>query len=90
MLIYSDETPEHPPTSIEPLDRVVQAKTVELAFLRGNHYNSVVPLDDNSVEPGSAVHPAFSSSNMSECIYCGARVDDVDLHVALDHADLFG
>ena len=83
--IFSDATPEFPPTVIG--DGFASTDSpIELAFLRGNHYNAVVSLDDST----TAVADGNNTGAQIECIYCGKRVDDADLHVAIEHADLFG
>jgi|JI10StandDraft_1071094.scaffolds.fasta_scaffold879444_2 hypothetical protein len=83
VFVYSDETPEFPPTVVgeENSERVLH-----LAFLRGNHYNSVVPLDALEVlhRPNVAAAPAGV-----ECFVCSNKFEDVDLHIAMAHPEIF-
>ena len=83
VLVYSDQAPEHPPTVVGELrdDR----PPLQVAFLRGNHYNSVVSLEAPEL---SAEAPAEARGG-AECVVCGARVEDPDLHMALSHPEMF-
>ncbi len=84
VLVYSDQAPEFPPTVVG--ESAGKLPLLEVAFLRGNHYNSVVPLEAS--EP-AAERAAAAAAGRAECIVCGACVEDPDLHMALAHPEMF-
>jgi hypothetical protein len=82
VLVFSDQSPEFPPTVVgEEND---DSPPLEVAFLRDNHYNSVVPLDVPELPEAPGIRRGGA-----ECVVCGARVDDPDLHMALAHSEMF-
>ncbi len=84
IFVFSDQAPEFPPTVIGNEDSPV---VLNLAFLRGNHYNSIVSLDRPDL-PGPVVRPAILPATV-ECVVCGNKFEDVDLHMALAHPEMF-
>lgn len=81
ILVFSDETPDFPPTVVGREDALPQ---LQLAFLRGNHYNSVVSLDAPELQAA-----ASGGAGGVECVVCGQRVQDVEMHIAMTHPEMF-
>ena len=86
--MFSDETPDFPPTVVGREDALPQ---LQLAFLRGNHYNSVVSLDapELPAASGGAGAPRGGGAGGVECVVCGKRVEDVEMHIAMTHPEMF-
>ncbi len=88
VLVHSDQAPEYPPTVIgEENEGRESGPPLEIAFLRGSHYNSVVPIDArDEVAPDRQQDRAMGAA---ECPVCSQRVSDPDLHMALTHPEMF-
>eukprot|EP01091_Cochliopodium_minus_P002440 TRINITY_DN12300_c0_g1_i1.p1 TRINITY_DN12300_c0_g1~~TRINITY_DN12300_c0_g1_i1.p1 ORF type:complete len:464 (-),score=137.53 TRINITY_DN12300_c0_g1_i1:82-1341(-) len=87
VIIYSDQNIGEAPIEINPYETEPK-QTIYLSYHRGNHYNSVIPVDDYShqnetVEGGQVNNSGSNSSNLTssnkvECPYCGSMFGDVE------------
>ncbi len=106
VLVYSDSDDGERngvlvPIVIAPAHGTPQPPPLRITHQRGNHYNSVVGIDDGSDDArggSGGARPAVATATTggrgaaapeSACPYCGTVVDDVDLHLVVAHADLF-
>ena len=83
VVIYSDQNPHSPPVVITPFEKTEQAPLqVRLSYHRGNHYNSVRSIGDESKpnDPGVVMDIKSEPEKTFECPYgCGKVFKEVDL-----------
>lgn len=99
VLVYSDaDDGQHDgvlvPISIAPASGAPQPPALRITHQRGNHYNSIVDINDGTddargLDAGAAAAVAPGGVRGTSCPYCALVVDDVDLHLVTAHADMF-
>lgn len=93
VMIYSDEGPFVDslvvPIVVDPHGGVPGNPTLRISYQRGNHYNCVVPYDDNDNDDAQPMQIEPRGNASLACPYCGVESDDVDLHMVTSHADMF-